>query len=152
MSDDHAPDRGDAVNLTVRVSPSQVHKAVQNVLKNEMGLDAEFIEGRLASRIDGVLEGLAGAAKKKVDEAVAHLVKCRLNEMVRKFADEKIAAMAAERINALVAREFRERMDEAIEVVFKDGMEINVGWKSRIVKIVKKEGPDDEKDADDASR
>jgi hypothetical protein len=138
---DEVPD-SEVGHVKVYVTSKEVHRAVQNILKNEMKLDPEQVKRDVQTKAEElihkeVLGYLTNSGYGHAD--LTNRVKSQMEYEIR----SKLTPIVREIVTQLVHKEIRDEVQYVIGVIIKDGIEIRLGWSDkRRVKVTTERKPE----------
>lgn len=117
-------------SVKVHISKKEVHKAVQNILKNEMNLDIAEIKNEIHQKAHELIK----------KEVIDHIGKsgygsAELESWAKRAMDaraKEVNTVLKEVVKELVHKHIHDEIVEVVEAVIKNGMEIRLGWKNKI--------------------
>lgn len=128
MSDDDQ--ENDIGSVQVKVSPAAVHRAVRNILANEMGMSRQTIEEMIREMVKEI-------AEKKIGDFTLDYLRdngwngARLQERVKAAMDRQIADLKPiikDVARDLVGEAIREDVEGVVEAIVRDGLKVRLGW------------------------
>jgi hypothetical protein len=122
----------------VHISLKAVHRAVRNILKNECQVDPKEIREKVREKAfelvrSEVIERLE--AKGYGEIGLADWASRTIKSIAEKQLHDTVKAIVKE----LVYEQIHKQIMEVVGVIVEKGMEVQIGWHSRTVKVSTKE-------------
>lgn len=130
MTDDDATGEESVGSVQVKVSPRAVHKAVRNILANEMGVSREAVE----QTIRGLVKEVAEA---KIESFCLSYLKdngyggAQLHSRVKTAMErqiDEIKPVVKDVARDLVHEVIRQDVEGVVEGIVRDGIKVRLGW------------------------
>lgn len=124
-------------NVVVNVSKSDVHKAVRNILANEMSLDTVKIKEEIVQKSHELIH----------NEVIKHINNkgyggAGLEDWARRSMDARmkdVDKILKEVVRELVAEHISKECVQVVGAIIEKGLEINVGWNRKVKLSIKED-------------
>ncbi len=131
MTENEAGDDKAEGSVVVHVSARAVHKAVRNVMQNEMRIDADRLKAE-------AIEAAKAIARERVDQYLQEhgYDKIGLDARVKRYADTVLTKNIDDMLRTAIRLRANEFLQEqglsVVEALVQQGIELKVGWNKTI--------------------
>lgn len=116
-------------NVDVRVSKSEIYKAVRNILANEFKLDPNEVKEQTKKHAEQKIQeevidyiGKSGWTKGNVEERIRLAIDRKINDLT---------PIVKEVVKSLVHEKIKEELEGVVGAIIENGMKFQIGWYPR---------------------
>jgi dihydroxyacetone kinase-like predicted kinase len=123
--------------VPVKVSAAAVHKAVRNILANELNFDPEKFVREADLKARQATEAAVDAFDKKLPGMLDERLRYKISYLLEQDFQNQVKVAIKARVEAT----FNELIEETIAAYIKEGIELRVGWRQKVKVQLKPEEP-----------